>query len=53
MRLMQLYPSMDKVRKIADNAYKQGKTDEQVKQLVSVFLIQSKKKLNPLNEDLV
>lgn len=52
MLLMHAYKEMQQLKKIAANASKQGKTDEQVKQIVSTYLTESKKKLNPNNEDL-
>lgn len=34
------------LEKIVDNAYKQGKTHEQVKQMIKVYLKESKRKVN-------
>jgi len=34
------------LEKIRDSAYRQGKTKEQVKQLISVYLTESKRKMN-------
>jgi hypothetical protein len=42
---------MDDLKKIASNMQNQGKSDEQIKNAISLYLIVSKKKINP-NGDL-
>ena len=42
---------MEELKKIASNLKAQGKSEEQIKQAISLYLIESKKKMNP-NGDL-
>lgn len=42
---------MADLKKIVANLQKQGKSDQEIKQTVSLYLIESKKKINP-NGDL-
>jgi hypothetical protein len=42
---------MTDLRRMSDNMRKQGKSDEQIKKAISLYLIESKKKINP-NGDL-
>lgn len=46
-----MYKVMFDLKRIANNLRKQGKTDEQIKNSVSVYLKESKRKINP-NGDL-
>lgn len=48
---MMFLKQMVDLKKIVATMQKQGKTDEQIKQAVSAYLIESKKKINP-NGDL-
>lgn len=49
---MQIYKTKQEVEKIAKNLYKQGKSSKEVKQAISLYLKESKKRINPNNEDL-
>lgn len=42
---------MNDLKKIARNMKKQGKSDEQIKKAINLYLVTSKKKINP-NGDL-
>jgi hypothetical protein len=42
---------MNELKKIVSNMQKQGKSQEQIKQAISVYLMESKNKINP-NGDL-
>lgn len=39
---------MNDLKKIAANMNKQGKTEEEIKQAINLYLIESKKKINPV-----
>lgn len=42
---------MAELKKITSNMQKQGKSEEQIKQAISLYLVESKKSINP-NGDL-
>jgi hypothetical protein len=48
---MVVLKQMDDLKKIASNMQNQGKSDEQIKNAISLYLIESKKNINP-NGDL-
>lgn len=46
---MNLFKIKNDLESITDNAIKHGKSKEQIKQLIKVYLEESKKKINPDN----
>lgn len=53
MLLHKVYQVMQETKSLATNLRNQGKSEEQIKQAINVYLSETKKKINPHNEDLI